>query len=99
MKKLLTIIMCFFFICSVNAQIKIKDLPTTTTGISGDFLLKDDAAGIPGSTKKISVGNFLLTYVPSIFLSGTTNYVTNTDTPLSNKRELPIVVAELNFVT
>ncbi|HRH54790.1 MAG TPA: hypothetical protein PLN38_15790, partial [Chitinophagales bacterium] len=86
MKKLLTIIMCFFFICSVNAQIKIKDLPTTTTGISGDFLLKDDAAGIPGSTKKISVGNFLLTYVPSIFLSGTTNYVTkfNSATTIGN---------------
>lgn len=46
----------------VFSQIKIKDLPTTTTGASGDFLLKDDAAGISGSTKKISVANFISTY-------------------------------------
>lgn len=56
-------------------QVKIKDLPTTTTGIGGDFLLKDDAAGISGSTKKISITNFLSTYVPSVFVSGTANYV------------------------
>jgi hypothetical protein len=73
MKKIL-----FLILISANlfSQIKIKDLPTTTTGSTGDFLLKDDAAGIPGSTKKISVANFLSTYlVSNIIGSGTTNYI------------------------
>lgn len=74
MKKIL-----FLILISANlfSQIKIKDLPTTTTGATGDFLLKDDAAGIPGSTKKISVANFLSTYIggAAVTGSGTTNYV------------------------
>ena len=43
-------------------QIKVKDLPTTTTGSTNDYLLKDDAAGTPGSTKKISIASFIDAY-------------------------------------
>lgn len=35
-------------------QIKVKDLPTTTTGTQHDNFLKDDSAGVSGSTKKIN---------------------------------------------
>ncbi len=60
MKKILSLLIFIPFLLS--AQIKVKDLPTTTGGSTADFLLKDDAAGIPGSTKKISVSNFNTTY-------------------------------------
>lgn len=45
-----------------TAQVKVKDLPTTTTGTIHDYLLKDDSAGVSGSTKKINILNFLNTY-------------------------------------
>jgi len=73
MKKILLLLLLS---SSLFGQIKIKDLPTTTTGSVGDFLLKDDAAGVPGSTKKISITNFLATYIPNdIIGSGTINYI------------------------
>ncbi|MES2382596.1 MAG: hypothetical protein V4538_16225 [Bacteroidota bacterium] len=50
----------------LTAQIKVKDLPTTTTGSSGDFILKDDVAGTPGSTKKISISDFKSVYFPTL---------------------------------
>jgi len=74
MKKILSIL--FLLPLLLSAQIKIKDLPTTTTGAVGDFLLKDDVAGIPGSTKKINITNFKATYFPNIITgTGTTNYI------------------------
>lgn len=66
MKKILSILLLLSSLFG-NAQIKIKDLPTTTTGVVGDFLLKDDVAGIPGSTKKINITNFKATYFPNLF--------------------------------
>ncbi len=61
MKNILLILICFIT-SACFSQIKVKDLPTTTTGAGGDFLIKDDAAGTSGSTKKISVANFESTY-------------------------------------
>lgn len=61
MKKLF-LLLIFFSEIAVG-QIKIKDLPTTHTGIGGDYLLKDDSLGIPGSTKKISVRDFIAVYI------------------------------------
>lgn len=46
----------------ISAQIKVHNLPTTTTGIKGDYLIKDDSVGTAGSTKKIAVRDFLSTY-------------------------------------
>lgn len=56
-----------FFFCSIifyglAYSQPISQLPTTTTGASGDFLIKNDAAGGTGATKKISVANFITTY-------------------------------------
>src|SRR4051812_4372445 len=77
MKKILLAIFVFGSLC-VNSQIvKVKDLPTTSTGTSADFIIKDDVAGIPGSTKKISVAAFKALYFgSSLSGTGTTgNYV------------------------
>lgn len=60
MKKIL-ILFLFPLIC-FGQSIKVKDLPTTTTGASGDYFIKDDAAGTSGSTKKISAANIISTY-------------------------------------
>lgn len=79
----------------LSAQIKVKDLPTTAVGVNGDFLLKDDAAGIPGSTKKISISNFISTYS----LSAQTLSISNdtlTITPYGNSVVLPIVPGALS---
>lgn len=75
MKKIKFTFALLMFAFFATAQIKVKDLPTTTTGSTSDFLLKDDVAGVAGSTKKISVANFLSTYVPSVFISGTINTI------------------------
>jgi len=77
MKIKLSILAVFVSLFSFS-QIKIKDLPTTTTGSTLDYLLKDAVAGTPGSTQKISIANFITTYslqtTPGI--SGlTTNYI------------------------
>jgi len=62
MKKSIVISLLVASVSALNAQTEVKNLPTTTTGNVGDFLIKDDAAGIPGSTKKINVSNFITTY-------------------------------------
>lgn len=73
MKKIIALLLLAF---QIQAQIKVKDLPTTTGGSTSDYLIKDDAAGISGSTKKISVANFLATYYSSgITGSGTINFI------------------------
>ena len=50
MKKLFLILFFFPFIIhsQTSGGIKVTQLPTTTTGSSNDFLIKDDAAGTPG---------------------------------------------------
>lgn len=74
MKK---IFLSFLFILSglLTAQIKVKDLPTTTTTATGDFLIKDKAAGTPGSTQKITLGN--------VFNWAITTYSLQTSSPIS----------------
>jgi hypothetical protein len=62
MKKILILSAIIISALQGFAQIKVKDLPTTTTGSTNDFIIKDDAAGIAGSTKKINVGNFISAY-------------------------------------
>ncbi len=75
MKNIISILL-FALTFQLSAQIKVKDLPTTTTGSTSDFLIKDDAAGVSGSTKKISITNFVSTYFPSVFTGSlTTNFV------------------------
>lgn len=77
MKIKLSILAVFVSLFSFS-QIKIKDLPTTTTGSTLDYLLKDAVAGTPGSTQKISIANFITTYslqtTPGI-TGLTTNYI------------------------
>lgn len=68
MKKILFVIL--FLPIFLSAQIKVKNLPTTTTGLLGDYLIKDDSAGISGSTKKIAMFDFISTYV-SPYIPGT----------------------------
>lgn len=64
--------------------VKVQDLPTTATGAVGDFLVKDKAAGGVGGTEKISITNFIITYLQSLFnakenvASGTTASGTDT---------------------
>lgn len=60
MKKILSILL--FLPILLSAQIKVKNLPTTTTGTTGDYLIKDDAGGAPGATKKISIADFITAY-------------------------------------
>ena len=43
-------------------QIKVQSLTTTTVGTSGDFLIKDKAAGGAGGTQKITIDRFIRTY-------------------------------------
>lgn len=71
------IFLSFLFILSglLTAQIKVKDLPTTTTTATGDFLIKDKAAGTPGSTQKITLGN--------VFNWAITTYSLQTSSPIS----------------
>lgn len=60
MKKLF--LFCSIIFYGLVYSQPISQLPTTTTGASGDFLIKNDAAGGTGATKKISVANFITTY-------------------------------------
>lgn len=46
-------------------MIQVRLIPQTTGGSLNDFLVKDDAAGVPGSTKIITVGDFISTYFVS----------------------------------
>ena len=65
MKKILL----FLLISSVTfAQVKVANLPTTTTGTTGDYLIKDYYTGTTGSTQKITVGNFIGTYINGSFI-------------------------------
>lgn len=60
MKKILFLLL--LPILSYSQGVKVEALPTTTVGVSGDYLIKDKAAGGSGGTQKISVGNFISTY-------------------------------------
>lgn len=69
MKKIIAILL--FIASFAHAQIpKIENLPTGATGYTGAYLALSN-----GTMYKQTVGNFLLNYVPSVFLSLTTNYV------------------------
>ena len=61
MKKILFFLFLLPFI-GLSQGIKVKALPTIATGSTNDYLIKDDAAGISGSTKIIKVGDFITTY-------------------------------------
>ena len=52
-------------ICGYSQGVKVKDLPTTTTGTLNDYLIKDYYTGGAGSTQKIKVSDFIIAY-PSI---------------------------------
>jgi hypothetical protein len=60
MKKIIILLLIPF---ASLAQTKVKDLPTTTTGLNGDYLIKNDSAG---GTKIITIGNFKTTYFPTL---------------------------------
>lgn len=63
LKLLLPIlIVCQALSTFAQTSTKVKDLPTTTTGTNGDFLIKDYYTGVSGSTQKITVSNFLSLY-------------------------------------
>lgn len=62
MKNIIYLIILLLPSCVFAQGTKVKDLPETTNGSTGDFLIKDNVAGTPGSTKKISVANFISTY-------------------------------------
>lgn len=94
-KKLLLFGLLFQSILSFS-QIKIKDLPTTTTGSTSDWLLKDDVAGVSGSTKKITVADFISTY--SLGGSGTYT-VTNAGTNLTITAGTPTVNPTLSVIS
>lgn len=83
MKKIiLAIAISIGMIACVPAQIKVKNLPTTTVGTGADYLIKDRSDGGAGATQKITVSNFLTTYSISStnVLSGTyTPTITNTN--------------------
>lgn len=64
MKNIKILLILFCLPIMSFGQIKIKDLPTTDSGSVNDFILKDDSAGVSGSTKKISVADFISTYLP-----------------------------------
>jgi hypothetical protein len=71
MKKII-----FFLLIPIISlgQIKVRDLPTTTGGVGGDWLIKNDQTASPSGTKKISVDNFKTTYfstLPTHTLSAT----------------------------
>lgn len=64
MKKLLFIFSLISFVAGAQP---ISQLTTTTSTAAGDFLIKNDAAGGSGATKKVTVAN--------LFGAGTPNYV------------------------
>ena len=53
MKRILTLLLLLPFV--VSAQIKVSDLNSTTTGVDGDILIKNDSAGGSGATKTITI--------------------------------------------
>lgn len=65
MKKIL-LVSTFLFSSFIHsfaqspAPVKVKDLPTTSSGTTGDFILKDRADG--SKTEKIAISNFISTY-------------------------------------
>jgi hypothetical protein len=69
MKKIIVILILHLTVIGLTvgfSQIKVKDLNNTSTGTTADYLIKDDAAGIAGSTKKITILDFLNTYSATI---------------------------------
>lgn len=86
MKKILGLLLFLPFF-GYSQGIKVEALPTTTVGVSGDYLIKDKQAGGAGGTQKISVGNFISTYSittsaahPVTAVNGTANKITVTGT-------------------
>src|SRR4051812_42554282 len=76
MKKLFALIL--FLPIFLQAQIKVKDLPTKSSNYKqGDNIIIDDSAGVSGATKKITVGSFKSNYgFTNGTISGlTTNYI------------------------
>ncbi len=69
--------------------IKVQDLPTTTTGATGDFLIKDKVAGGSGATQKMSIASFISFFFQSLFdakqdvLAYTPEDVANKDTDVT----------------
>jgi len=62
MGKIKFLILFFISTLGVFGQTKVKDLPQTTTGTTGDFLIKDYYTGASGSTQKIAISDFLNNY-------------------------------------
>lgn len=47
--------------------VKVQDLPTTTTGSTSDYLIKDKAAGGSGATQKMTIASFITNFLQSLF--------------------------------
>lgn len=73
MKKIFSLLFLTLLAANIaQAQIKVTALPKTSTGILGDYLIKDDSAGTSGSTKIISIRDFFTTYLhASLGVTGT----------------------------
>ena len=80
MKKNILFLLLLLNVVGFAQGTKVRDLPEITTGVSGDFLIKDNVAGTPGSTKKISVGNFIATYSLQGAIIATSPLSINTNT-------------------
>src|SRR3989304_5323565 len=82
MKKIFSLLL-FLFSLSAFGQLKIKDLPTTTSGTLNDYLLKDFFTGASGATQKITIANFITTYGLNTYTAtpifqGANSYTANT---------------------
>lgn len=94
MKKILFILLLISFnVYSQGGGMRVKDLQTTTTGSTNDYLIKDDSAGTPGSTKKIKVSAFKTLYgvgsVTSVGATGGTG-ITITGSPITTSGTLTV---------
>lgn len=82
MKKIIILILLVFaallVALSSDAQIKVQNLPTTTTGTVNDFLIKDYYTGGAGSTQKITCKNLGTLMFPNI--NPSTTYISATGT-------------------
>lgn len=65
MRKIILFILLFISILS-KGQVQVANLPTYTVNATSDFLLIGKAAGISGSSNKMSIANFLSTYSISV---------------------------------
>ncbi len=88
---LLTIIAFLAIVATSSAQIKVQALPTVTTGLSSDYLLKDKTGA--GGTQIISVKNFIQTYSitaqPSLSI---TNYSLTLSNLIGNQCEVNLPI-------